>query len=184
MDEDGVGIIMDGRGRGSGGGGKGGNGSNMEIGESVSISEISSFFVRGFLVRGFLAGFFSATSMNDVSSNFANSSDPHAQQLSISPEVISSVPHVMHLYLYFVFSICLKPGLTIFRLYHRFSRLFNLYGRSRFNCLCRFMRHAVFFKTHDVDGRAKAVYVYFVGGQLAEMRNRRNRGGIVAVLSF
>ena len=42
------------------------------------------------------------------------------------------------------------------------------------------MRDAVFLEPHDVDGRAKAIDVYFVGRKLAEMRNSRRSERIVA----
>jgi len=54
----------------------------------------------------FLGGFFSITSITGIISNLANSSEPHALQLSTLSAEITSVPHIMHLYLYFVFSIC------------------------------------------------------------------------------
>ena len=55
---------------------------------------------------GFLGSFFSITSIIGAISNLASSSEPHALQLSTSSAETTSVPHIMHLYLYFVFSIC------------------------------------------------------------------------------
>lgn len=54
----------------------------------------------------FLDGFFSTMSIMGAISNLASSSEPHALQLSMSSAETTSVPHIMHLYLYFVFSIC------------------------------------------------------------------------------
>lgn len=54
----------------------------------------------------FLGGFFSTTSIAGAISNLASSSEPHALQLSMSSAEITSVPHIMHLYLYFIFSVC------------------------------------------------------------------------------
>ena len=54
----------------------------------------------------FLGGFFSTTSVAGAVSNLASSSEPHALQLSMSSAEITSVPHIMHLYLYFIFSAC------------------------------------------------------------------------------
>jgi len=105
-----------------GGGGGGGEiwiegllygGIDVGIGGAGSKSlrdRISTSDVRlgaGLRRRGcFLGGFFSTTSITGAISNLASSSEPHALQLSTSSAETTSVPHIMHLYLYFVFSIC------------------------------------------------------------------------------
>lgn len=77
---------------------------------SLIIDRISTSDVRlgaGLRRRDcFLDGFFSTTSIIGIISNLASSSEPHALQLSTSSAEITSVPHIMHLYLNFVFSIC------------------------------------------------------------------------------
>lgn len=112
-------------GGGGGGGGRGGGeirvedllyggiadfGINGAGSRSLIIDRISTSDVRlgaGLRRRDcFLDGFFSTTSITGAISNLASSSEPHALQLSTSSAEITSVPHIMHLYLNFVFSIC------------------------------------------------------------------------------
>lgn len=85
--------------------GIGGAGSRSLIIDRISTSDVR--FGAGLRRRGcFLGGVFSTTSITGAISNLANSSEPHALQLSTSSAETTSVPHIMHLYLYFVFSIC------------------------------------------------------------------------------
>jgi len=77
-----------------------------------SFSSNKSFSVDGCLTGSaffrlcfFGAGLGSFCSTIGIYSNFASSSDPHALQLRTSFSDISSVPHIMHLYLYWIFFI-------------------------------------------------------------------------------
>ena len=115
-----------GGGGGGGGGGRGGGGrggasggflyggidfstnsakSRSSIIDRISVldAELGSSLLR---CDRFFGDFFSTTSIADAISNLASSSEPHALQLSMSSAEITSVPHIMHLYLYLVFSIC------------------------------------------------------------------------------
>jgi len=85
--------------------GIGGAGSRSLIIDRISTSDVR--LGTGLWRRGcFLGGVFSTTSITGAISNLASSSEPHALQLSTSSAETTSVPHIMHLYLYFVFSIC------------------------------------------------------------------------------